>query len=388
MLWVRIPELVDVLGTLPLSIHNDEEFDTASAVRAERVKEREIMNKSHYRALPLQIVALPPAVQQFGHEFTKATAFLLIPTELLYFSIYFRAKGHYQTYKLLTFLSLATFWISPYAAPISCGPARCLQNFAIAIGTMKLLDMWARRNSMPTYTAGKRPADWLYALIVLTEMRYESFTPNHVRVSRKDENFSEPMQLGIHIAIFAVLQAMPQNIPTVLAFEVQLAIYIIWTSMQLLVRYKSSPALFGPLYKADSLTGFWSETWHNVFASPCASLAYGPLRNGLPRYGVPVVVARSLGVMGAFALMAVFHMYALYPILDREELYRIGIFFFLNGVATVSEAAIWGQRKHWLRATLAWVFQTTMASWTAAGVNIPNGLSRIRWSEVCDAPRY
>lgn len=131
-----------------------------------------------------------------------------------------------------------------------------------------------------------------------------------------------------------------------------------------------------------------SETWHNAFASPCTSLAYAPLRYKLPKHGVPVVVARSLGVIGAFTLMAVFHIYALYPILYREGLFRIGAFFFLNGIATVSEAAIWGHKKHWLKTALAWIFQTSMASWTAAGLNIPNGLSRIRWSEVCDAPIY
>ena len=122
---------------------------------------------------------------------------------------------------------------------------------------MKLLDIFARRNNLPIYTAGKRPADWLIALIVLTELRYESFTPNHIRVSQRREAFTEPMQLGIHIAIFAVLQSLPQVYPTILAFEVLLAIYILWTSMQMVLRYKTSPALFGPLYKADSLSGFW-----------------------------------------------------------------------------------------------------------------------------------
>jgi hypothetical protein len=86
--------------------------------------------------------------------------------------------------------------------------------------------------------------------------------------------------------------------------------------------------------------------------------------------------------------MAAFHIYALYPILEREALIRVGVFFFLNGVGTVSEAAIWGHKKHWMKTMLAWAFQTALASWTAAGLNIPNGLSRIRWSEVCDAPRY
>ena len=127
----------------------------------------------------------------------------------------------------------------------------------VAIGTMKTLDIWARRNSLPKYTAGPRPADWLFPLIVITELRYESFTPNHVRVPKFQENFDEPSQLGIHLLAFAILQSMPQYYPTVLALEVLLAIYIMWTSLQLTFRYKSSPALFGPLYLADSLTGFW-----------------------------------------------------------------------------------------------------------------------------------
>ena len=122
---------------------------------------------------------------------------------------------------------------------------------------MKLLDLWARRNSLPTYASGKVPPDWILSLLLLTELRYESFTPNHVRVQKHQENFNEYFQLGIHIGIFTVLQSLPQVFSTVLAFEVLLAVYILWTSMQLVLRYKDSPALFGPLYLADSLTGFW-----------------------------------------------------------------------------------------------------------------------------------
>jgi hypothetical protein len=79
---------------------------------------------------PIHITNIPPAVQQMGHEVIKATAFLLIPAELLYFSIYFHTKGLYKLYEILTFLSIVDFWVSPVLAPISCSPARCLQNFA------------------------------------------------------------------------------------------------------------------------------------------------------------------------------------------------------------------------------------------------------------------
>jgi hypothetical protein len=247
-----------------------------------------------------------------------------------------------------------------------------------------LLDIWARRNSLPTYTGGlDRPQPWLLAMIIMTELRYESFTPNHIRVPKHLENFSEATQLVVHLAAFVVLQSLPQVFPMVLAFEVLLAIYIIWTSLQLILRYKSSPALFGPLYLADSLSGFWSETWHNAFASPCTSLAYGPLRYSLPKLGVPIPIARSCGVLGAFSLMAVFHVYCLSPLLDSEGLKRIGAFFCLNGIATVFEGMIWGHKRHWVRATLAWFFEVSIATWTAQAASIPNGITKIPWADMC-----
>ncbi|MCJ1352311.1 MAG: hypothetical protein MMC33_002295 [Icmadophila ericetorum] len=259
-------------------------------------------------------------------------------------------------------------------------------NVAVAVGWMKALDIFARRRSPPTYKYSPPPDPATLALIALVELRYESFTPNHIRIPRDAERFSELTQLALNIGIFAVLQSLPQNFPIVLAFEVLLAIYIIWTSMQLALRYKSSPALFGPLYLADSLTGFWSETWHNVFASPCQSLCYDPLRYNLPRYGVPVVIARSLGVLAAFGLMGLFHMYVLAPILPMSSVLRIGAFFLLNGVGTVVEAMVWGKKRHWLKTVLAWTFETALATWTAEAAYIPNGLSKIPWKDMCGSP--
>ncbi|KAI9677875.1 MAG: hypothetical protein M1829_002372 [Trizodia sp. TS-e1964] len=268
---------------------------------------------------------------------------------------------------------------------IQCGPVRSLQNLAIAIGTLKMLDIFMRRNHLPRYTASKTlPSPAIFSLILFTELRYESFTPNHIRVpKKKEETFSEPIQLAIHTGAFAVLQALPQMFPTILAFEVLLAIYILWTSIQQLLRYPNSPALFGPLYRAESLTLFWSETWHNVFSSPCTSLAYYPIRKTLSRLGAPAPVARSAGVIGAFALMGVFHMYALHPILPWASLVRIGLFFLLNGIAAVCEAAVWGHKKSWLKTALAWTFETLLATWTAQAAHIPNGLSHIPWGEMC-----
>jgi hypothetical protein len=86
--------------------------------------------------------------------------------------------------------------------------------------------------------------------------------------------------------------------------------------------------------------------------------------------------------------MAIFHTYALEPIMSTTGLQRVGWFFILNGLATPAEAIIWGRKKHWLRTLLAWTFELAVSSWTAETAGIPNGLSKICWREICDASQY
>ncbi|TGO91519.1 hypothetical protein BPOR_0025g00130 [Botrytis porri] len=298
-----------------------------------------------------------PAFEKWGHETIRATAFFLIPTEIFYFSIYFLLKGQYGKYKKLSAVSLFTFWMSSWMNPISCGPIAALRNFAVAIATLRLLDIYARHRSLPQLR--NDPPTWKHALLLLTEMRYESFTPNFVRVPRSQETFNEPLQFAIHVAIFCALQVLPQDWALVLAFEIQLSIYIIWTAIQ-------------------------SKTWHNVFSAHCASLAYDPIRQNLPRLGVSIPIARSMGILAAFFLMAAFHVYALAPMLTDKALFRIGMFFVLNGFATVGEAMVWGRKDNWVKTGLAWVTEMSLAAWTADALGIPRGVHGIKWRDICE----
>lgn len=68
---------------------------------------------------PVPIDTISPAIGQLGHETVKAATFLLIPAELLYFSIYFHRKGLNTSHKYLSILSLITLWSAPFISPVS-----------------------------------------------------------------------------------------------------------------------------------------------------------------------------------------------------------------------------------------------------------------------------
>lgn len=258
----------------------------------------------------------------------------------------------------------------------------------VAVGVLKTLDIFARRHHPRIYNGSIHLPPSLLALLLTTELRYESFTPNPIRVSTSP--FSEPTDLALHIAAFAALQMLPQEHAVILALQVLLTIYILWTTLQLILRYHDSPPLFGPLYQADSLGGFWAKTWHNAFASPCTSLAYHPVRRALSRVGLPLEAARAGALVAAFALMGAFHVYALSPLLGREGLRRVWWFFVGNGVAVVFETGLWGKEskmgrgKRRGRAILAWAFEVGFAAWVVKGCGVPEGLGGIRWLEVCE----
>ncbi|KAI5283918.1 hypothetical protein KEM54_001728 [Ascosphaera aggregata] len=293
---------------------------------------------------------------------------------------------------------------------------------------MKALDLWVRRNRFPQWKYQSKPHDLLVALACMFELRYESFTPNfvHTEVYSKPrtvaddsaavrekavdlrrearnkqplvlsfksfkENgllfpitLSEEMDFLVHTLLFAVLQLFaPQSDSRVLAFEVLLAIYLIWEAWQFLLRYRNSPRLFGALYKINSINTFWSKIWHTAFMSPSRSLVYEPIRFGLPKLGVPVDIARVCGFLGTFAFMGVFHIISLMPLFPWHVLVRTAMFFLYNGVAAILEYMYWGRREHWLKAVFAWVFELTVAGWAVESMRLPQGVQSIEWKNIC-----
>jgi hypothetical protein len=266
----------------------------------------------------------------------------------------------------------------------------------VEVATMKLLDLHVLTltTSFHYSAAGPRPRPSIMALILFTELRWESFSPNPIRhrpTSRypfpnsprlNSLFYSEPVQLLIHLGIFVVLQSMPPW-HWVKALGILHAIYIIWTAIQQVLRYKTSPPLFGPIYLADGLASFWTETWHNAFASPCLTLAYTPTMFILRKIGAAHAIARAAAVVSGFLLMAVFHVYAMEPMLTSEGVWRIGLFFVLNGILTVVEVAVWGKKRHWLRAVMAWAFELSFAAWVVAAIDVSDGVLEADWKDLC-----
>lgn len=91
-----------------------------------------------------------------------------------------------------------------------------------------------------------------------------------------------------------------------------------------------------------------------------------------------------MGILAAFFLMAAFHVYALAPMVTEKALFRIGMFFVLNGFATVGEAMVWGRKDSWVKTGLAWVTEMSLAAWTAGALGIPRGVHGIKWSDICE----
>ncbi|KAF2201774.1 hypothetical protein GQ43DRAFT_335495, partial [Delitschia confertaspora ATCC 74209] len=323
---------------------------------------------------------------------------LLIPTFVLSLSIYAFVKKRNGTGILLGGVAIGGFaWVHfTVRDKVECAAVKALMYFAVGTGLMKALDIFSLRNSLPTWSAlTPKPGDALLSFLLLTELRYESFTPNAIRLPPLPSHpfpsslrlrqtfYSETVQLPLHILLFTFLQFLPQH-PVIKAYGILLTIYNIWTALQLVLRKKTSPPLFGgPIYLAESLTTFWTETWHNAFASPCLNLAYTPTSSVLRRLGFPKALSRSAGVVSGFALMAIFHVYALSPLLNSEGMWRIGVFFTANGVFTVLEVAIWGRKRHWARGVIAWIVESWLATWTVVAIPVADGVLGANWRALC-----
>ncbi|KAI9800791.1 MAG: hypothetical protein M1833_003208 [Piccolia ochrophora] len=237
---------------------------------------------------------VPPLLLAAADQWPKPLALIFFSSTILYLAVLAELKGFRKSYIFLTLTSIAAFCANPILVPMQCAYFRFYQREIVDISIMKALDLFARRDAWPRYTASKTPPSARkLAKLMLSEWRHESFTPNRIRVSRDAERFSEPLQLAIHAGIFAALQAVPAGYPTVLAFEMLLLTYLTFTAYQLCSRHATSPALFGAFFRADSLAGFWSDTWHSVFTSPCESLAYKPTRNLALALRAPSHLARG-----------------------------------------------------------------------------------------------
>jgi hypothetical protein len=99
--------------------------------------------------------------------------------------------------------------------------------------------------------------------------------------------------------------------------------------------------------------------------------------------GVPHKVARAFAVIASFGLMAAFHAEIMSPILSAEGKLRIALFFVFNGVITVIESAIWGKKRDWRRALMAWIVELALASWAVETAQVADGLLNADWRALC-----
>jgi len=291
----------------------------------------------------------------------------LVPLYIALFCVTARAPVLYTFFS--TSVAVIVFAACPYAVPTHCPQADIILRLACGTAIMKALDMFFRRDKPPKLNWQANPA--VQAFYLLIELRYESFDISTARKS--STNYADNTEYGIHLAAFLFLQCLPQS-PIIKAFGVLLAIWLIWNSMHYVLKYKNSPPLFGPIYRAENLSYFWTQTWHNAYTSPTRTLGYRPMRRLFGPVG---------GVMGGFGLMALFHVWALSPYVEPVGLSRVAVFFMANGAGSVADYWVWERQNTWTRVVVNWAFEIFLAQYTVAKFDIPDGLLRIDYRNIC-----
>jgi hypothetical protein len=296
--------------------------------------------------------------------------YLLIAVVPLYLTLYcVGVKAPAPMTFLTTTITVFALYLCPYLFTTNCPQADMLLRLVCGTAIMKALDMYFRRDHPPVIKFPASPA--VYAFYLLVELRYESFDISTAR--NRKYVISDTREYFIHLAIFCILQLLPQ-VPITKAFGVLFSIWLIWNAMNISLKYPNSQPLFGPIYRAPSLSSFWTDTWHNAYTSPIRTLGYKPMRKLFGPAG---------GVVGGFAVMAVFHVWALAPYVPAEGLVRVAVFFMANGVGSIVDYWIWGAKDGWVRGLVNWGFEVFWAQWTVQKCDIPDGLFAIDFKNIC-----
>jgi hypothetical protein len=297
--------------------------------------------------------------------------YLILAVIPLYISLYcLAARATVYVTAPSTLVAMATFAICPYAVPTQCPQTDIILRLACGTAIMKALDMFFRRHQPPKLNWSANSA--VQAFYLLIELRYESF---NISTAREGETCSRDSltKCAIHLLIFLGLQLMPQ-LPVVKALGVLFAIWLIWTFMHQILKYRRSSPLFGSIYRSANLCSFWKDTWHNAYTSPVRTLGYRPVRKVFGPIG---------GVIGGFIVMAIFHVWAFAPYLRPEGLYRVAVFFMANGVGCILDHGIWGERSTWTRVIVNWLYEVFWAQYTVRECDIPDGLLAIEFRNIC-----
>src|SRR5271155_2142872 len=296
--------------------------------------------------------------------------YLLITVVTLYLTLYcVGIKAPAPLTFLTTTITVFALYLRPYLFTTNCPQADMLLRLVCGTAIMKALDMYFRRDHPPVIKFPASPA--VYAFYLLVELRYESFDISTAR--HRKYVISDAREYFIHLAIFCILQLLPQ-VPIIKAFGVLFSIWLIWNAMNITLKSPNSQPLFGPIYRAPSLSSFWTDTWHNAYTSPISTLGYRPMRKLFGPAG---------GVVGGFAVMAVFHVWALAPYMPADGLVRVAVFFMANGVGSIVDYWIWGAKDGWVRGLVNWGFEVFWAQWTVQKCDIPDGLFAIDFKNIC-----
>jgi hypothetical protein len=81
--------------------------------------------------------------------------------------------------------------------------------------------------------------------------------------------------------------------------------------------------------------------------------------------------------------MAGFHVWALVPYVKPEGLVRVAVFFLANGVGSIADFWMWGNRNTPERVIINWLYEIYWSQYAVAKCDIPDGLMAIDFRRIC-----
>jgi hypothetical protein len=221
---------------------------------------------------------------------------------------------------------------------------------------MKVLDLVVARSNDPPILKdqGKLPTTFRdqlrYAFLLTQQTRYESFNISTTKPVKNPPSIVQHLVIYATILLFNIFLPIPE----VKVSFVLISIYTLFELGHSILRPNSISPLFNRPFLSPTLGHFWSRGWHSIILSPLNSLAFDPASK---------LGGRPASVFAAFTLSGIWHGWAVIPVGGYALAWKVCMVFVMQAAWIMTEYAIWGREKPFVRRVAAWGWSIAWAGW-------------------------